>query len=186
MVIRCDLSRACRLRYADDRCWDGPFLAALGAGVAPRVPIGCLSNLLVSCHKCSRIMVLQTRPSRRPLRSSPPYRTLEASSVLRPAFRHSSTLITTTHSVIIVGKMMVAILVNPIDSPIYACTRPTGTEPTPATTTTHPSHPGYSPLEATASPSRMKVTPAKRMLNREARAKLMASSATTTRRAAAA
>jgi hypothetical protein len=39
-----------------------------------------------------------------------------------------------------------------------------------ATTTTHPSHPEYSPLQATASPSRMNVTPAKWMLNREVRA----------------
>jgi hypothetical protein len=53
------------------------------------------------------------------LGSSLPYRTLEGRSVLRrPAFRHSSTLITTTHSVIIVGKMIVAILVNPMDSPV--------------------------------------------------------------------
>src|SRR5215203_3107377 len=44
----------------------------------------------------------------------------------------------------------------------------------------------YSPLQATASPRRMNVTPAKRMLNREARAKFMDSSATTTCRAAAA
>src|ERR671910_88624 len=80
--------------------------------------------------------------------------------------------------------MIVAILVNPMDSPVYACTKPTGTEPTPATTATHPSHPGYSPLQATASPKRMKVTPAKRILNSAASAKLMASSATTTSRAA--
>src|SRR5215213_2576153 len=120
------------------------------------------------------------------LRSSPPYRTLEGRSVRRPAFRNNSTLIPTTHRMISVGKMMVAVLVNPMDSPVYACTRPTGTEPTPAITTTHPSHPGYSPLQATASPRRMKVTPAKRMLNRAARAKLMASSARITRRAAAA
>src|SRR5215212_7105908 len=120
------------------------------------------------------------------LRSSPPYRTLEGRSVRRPAFRNNSTLIPTTHRVISVGKMMVAIRVNPMDSPVYACTRPTGTELTPAITTTHPSHPGYSPLHATARPRRMKVTPAKRMLNRAARAKLMASSARITRRAAAA
>jgi hypothetical protein len=66
--------------------------------------------------------------------------------LVEAAFRHRSTLIPTTHSVIIVGKMIVAILVNPMDSPMYACTNLTGTDPTPATTTIHPSHPGYSSL----------------------------------------
>src|SRR5918994_77722 len=123
---------------------------------------------------------------RRRAREQSTYSLRSVTLATEDAFRNISTLIPATHSVIIVGKMMVAILVNPMDSPVNACTRPTGTEPTPATTTTHPSHPGYSLLQATASPSKMKVTPAKRMLNREARAKLMASSATTTRRAAAA
>ena len=62
-MLRCDLSRGCHLRYADDRRWDGLFLAFLGADVAPRVPIGYLSNLLVPYHKRSRIIVLQTGPS---------------------------------------------------------------------------------------------------------------------------
>jgi hypothetical protein len=31
--------------------------------VVPNVPIVGLSNLLASCHKCSRIMVLQTGPT---------------------------------------------------------------------------------------------------------------------------
>jgi hypothetical protein len=40
------------------------------------------------------------------------------SPLLEDAIRHNSTLIPTTHSVIIVGKMIVAILVNPMDSPV--------------------------------------------------------------------
>jgi hypothetical protein len=51
-------------RNRDDRRWDGPFGAFEGAGVALDVPIGCRSNLLVSCHERSRMSVLQTRPSR--------------------------------------------------------------------------------------------------------------------------
>jgi hypothetical protein len=51
-------------RNRDDRRWDGPFGAFEGEGVALDVPIGCRSNLLVSCHERSRMSVLQTRPSR--------------------------------------------------------------------------------------------------------------------------
>jgi hypothetical protein len=65
-VIRYDLSRACRLRV---RPMIGVGTASLGGaswevGVVPNAAIDCLSNLLVPCHKCSRIMVLLTGPSR--------------------------------------------------------------------------------------------------------------------------
>src|SRR5918996_356720 len=111
--------------------------------------------------------------------ASPPASTPTDRTGTAPAFRRSRMPMTSNHSVMIVGPMMVSTREASVGSPTDAWIVPATRDRAPAPAATNPSHLGYRPESATARPNRMNVAAAKMKLNRLANAKLMVSFAWT-------